>query len=332
MTAAAGSNSFGSASAILEGESSAPTPMSGKTLEAGEPSSEFVPGALYWPGGPGYDPDYDSNWDIYQSVWWKYVATATGKIKFDTHASTPGASDDPDNMIWIYDGGPSLAELTLIWMNDYDDIVNPVDYNTAGALVQVEEGRTYWIRVTSYSDPDDSITVLTAGPLAPGIPAAYLRFAGGLSHEIPPAELVLTPLAPLYTRYTPRTVRWRFRDPSNGDVWDFTINPDQMTSPTKEKNVRHTLGVGTEYGRFATVQAAPRPREWTFSGVIRSKQQHDILESWYERTGVLHVTDHLSRTFEVMLQGFEVSERKPTKAVTWRLRYTMKTLLLRQLS
>jgi hypothetical protein len=66
--------------------------------------------------------------------------------------------------------------------------------------------------------------------------------------------------------------------------------------------------------------------------VIRTKAHHDDLETWSKKPGKIHVADHLGRSFEVMILSFEPTDRKPTPSTPWRMRYTMKTLLLRRLS
>lgn len=128
------------------------------------------------------------------------------------------------------------------------------------------------------------------------------------------------------------TTRWIFHDPGTGDSWTVPINPDSMGNPTPAKGLAFGRNVRSG-GRQTTFRQVPKPVEWEFAGVIRTQAHHDNLLAWLNRRGIIEITDHLSRTFEVMLTGFEVTERAPTKSgVRWRMRYSMKALLLRQIS
>lgn len=148
---------------------------------------------------------------------------------------------------------------------------------------------------------------------------------------IPPADLVLQAGGPLLHRGVLLTTRWRFYDPELDETWVVPINPDSMSNPLKPKTLSYGRHAGSN-ARYATLKQLPRPVEWEFAGVIRTQTHHDTLDDWLGRRRIIQITDHISRTFEVMLTSFEVTERKPTKTNAWRLRYSMKALLLRQLS
>lgn len=301
--------------------------MLGKTTQSGEPG---VPDMDVSEAAGGGDA---GNWTASNSAWWKFTASDTGKIAIDTYGSTAGV-DGPDTLLWVFQGGPTIGSLDLIGFNDdtYFDDIDPA-LNRSKVVASVIAGQTYYVRVTPYNPDLDFDAILTLGTIVPGIPPAIIRFAHGAAYsDIPPAVLTLRAFPPSYQLYTARTTRWTFYDPAEDDLYTFTINPDSMEDPLKEKKLQFGFGVGAEYGRYSTLEEPREAKAWQFGGVIRSKEQHDILESWYLRDGIVNVTDHLKRTFECIIEDFQVEERKPTKAVNWRLRYTMKTLLLRQLT
>ena len=128
------------------------------------------------------------------------------------------------------------------------------------------------------------------------------------------------------------TQRWVLTEVDTGDTWTMPINPDSMTSPVLERSMTTTYGSNVGTARLRTFVTPSRALDWSWSGVIRTKAHHDALEAWSRKPGKVRVTDHLGRTFEVMLQGFEPTDRKPTPTTPWRLRYTMKTLLLRRIA
>lgn len=123
------------------------------------------------------------------------------------------------------------------------------------------------------------------------------------------------------------TTRWQFTDPATSETYVLPINPDSMTSPLPQKSYQFAPGGdGTAVG----VLAPPTPVDWQFGGPIRTQAHNDALDAWSQRPGKVHITDHLGRTFEVMIYSYEPTERQPTRRTTWRLRYVMKASILRQ--
>ena len=163
---------------------------------------------------------------------------------------------------------------------------------------------------------------LTLTPTAP---------AQGHVQLIPPVDLELTTPAPLVHRAVLLTTRWKFYDPVLDETWTMPINPDSEANPSRNKGLAFARNARSG-GRYSTIRQVPTPLEWEFGGVIRTKEHHDALDDWMGRRRVIHVTDHLHRKYEVLLTDFQVTERYPTRHVRWRLRYSMKALLLRQLA
>ena len=127
------------------------------------------------------------------------------------------------------------------------------------------------------------------------------------------------------------TTRWVLTEVATGATWTMPINPDSMTSPFPDRELTHARGVAGQLTQVRSVVAPPRPVEWEWSGVIRTQAHYDDLAVWAQKPGKVRVTDHLGRTFEVMLRAFEPEDRPPTKTTPWRLRYSMKALLLRRI-
>lgn len=111
------------------------------------------------------------------------------------------------------------------------------------------------------------------------------------------------------------------------------LNPNSMTSVTFDKQLDTFVGgVHNTLTEVRTIQSAAPAKDWSFGGVIRTKAHYDGLVYWAKKSGKVRVTDHLGRTFEVLIRQFDPEDRKPTGTVAWRLQYTMKTLLLRRVS
>lgn len=129
------------------------------------------------------------------------------------------------------------------------------------------------------------------------------------------------------------TTRWTFYDPSVPELYTLPINPDKMDSPHYGRNLATASGVRTgTLERVRVIDTAPQMKEWSFTGVVRSQIQHDRLTYWAEKRTPIQITDHLDRTFEVIVKRFDPVARQPTADVPWRGRYTMTCLLIRRVS
>lgn len=136
--------------------------------------------------------------------------------------------------------------------------------------------------------------------------------------------------------------RWILWDPDDPSILPYylDINPNRMGSPNIAKNFDHarsarqpkdTISIAG-MARTRSFKRPSPPATWEFGGVILTQAQHDVLLEWSKRDGKVNITDHLGRTFEVMMQQFDPVERRPTALKQWRFDYTMRVLLLRQLA
>ena len=129
------------------------------------------------------------------------------------------------------------------------------------------------------------------------------------------------------------TTRWVLTDPATDETWTMPINPDQMTSPhPAPKRLRTQYGIRRGVHRIRTFMSAPTANDWEWQGVIRTEEHYDALVAWAQKPNEVHVTDHLGRTWEVLISQFQPTDRKPTVNVPWRLRYRMRALVLRKVS
>lgn len=133
-------------------------------------------------------------------------------------------------------------------------------------------------------------------------------------------------------------VRWIFRDISDGESVVLPLNPNKMSSPTFQRNMEFAWGTRANEswsGGISRIRAIDngqgQPTTWTFEGVILKESHYNLLLAWTKRLQVLHMTDHLSRTFEVIIQRFDPIERLPSATNAWRVDYSMSCLLLREI-
>jgi hypothetical protein len=121
---------------------------------------------------------------------------------------------------------------------------------------------------------------------------------------------------------------WTLTDPITSAVYVMHNNPDKMTSPWPAKDFSHVRSNHTGQERARAFQAKPSPTQWQWEGVIRSQAHYDALLLWAAKPYPIHVTDHLGRTWQVVIRRFAPEDRRPTRAVPVRMRYVMETLNL----
>lgn len=129
------------------------------------------------------------------------------------------------------------------------------------------------------------------------------------------------------------TTRWVLNDPATSETYVFPFNPNQMTSPHRPDSSKYFTAspvpmAQSNVGSYAPVLQGKRdPYEWSFSGVIRDKEQHDAMLRWFTKKTLVDLTDHLGRTWRVRFTALTLDERKPTPRHPWRFDYTMTTLM-----
>lgn len=126
------------------------------------------------------------------------------------------------------------------------------------------------------------------------------------------------------------TTRWVLVDVHTDETWTMPINPDQMSSPLQDRSIATSYGTQAGPDRVRSFVTPTAAKEWTWGGVIRTKAHYDQLAYWARKSRKVRVTDHLGRTFEVLMQAFAPVDRRPTGQTPWRLRYEMTTLVLRR--
>lgn len=113
--------------------------------------------------------------------------------------------------------------------------------------------------------------------------------------------------------------RWVLHDP--GSVlsdWTFERNPTEMDPPDLEPNIvvnpfslyfsqashhveAHAVAVTQD------IELPSTPKEWTFSGVVNTLAEHDLLQSWLELGHAVHVTTHFGVSYEIELVSVDTT-------------------------
>lgn len=119
------------------------------------------------------------------------------------------------------------------------------------------------------------------------------------------------------------TVRWTLTD--GATTYTFKVNPYEMTStsPTYTKD----SSPSPVRGNPMSMSSKPTPTDWSFTGKAYNQQQYDDLLTWYEIERPLVLTDHLGRSWNVLLYSFGPKDvRRPGTTTKWQ--YEMKAYIL----
>lgn len=127
-------------------------------------------------------------------------------------------------------------------------------------------------------------------------------------------------------------VRWTFVDPETSETWTVPVNPNHMSSVESTRNIKTAYGSRRLQNRIRTIVRPPSITEMTFGGVIYTEDHYETLVSWSKKTGPIRITDHLGRTFEVIMKAFDPKDRRPKPGREWRLTYEMHALVLGRIS
>lgn len=164
---------------------------------------------------------------------------------------------------------------------------------------------------------------LTAGPLGLD-PGVSLPFAV-TSVATPGSFVVPTYPPPAAVQNTTGVRKWVFQDPSSSDVYHFTFNPNQMTSPFGSKNIQWTATTAID-GQKLAFEGQQAPVQWQFQGFIRSPAEYDAFVHWQSKRNRIWITDHFGRAWLGYITQFDVVPHR-SYGVAWSHDYTMHVLL-----
>jgi hypothetical protein len=125
----------------------------------------------------------------------------------------------------------------------------------------------------------------------------------------------------------PANYRWLFTDSVVPATYRVPRNPNQMTNPFGSKSI-DTLPGGPVESRIRARMGVPTPHEWRFGGTGEDQDHHDQLLAWSQKEYPIDITDHLGRTFTVVITKFDYAERRPSAQRPWKFTYEMTTLVL----
>jgi len=121
------------------------------------------------------------------------------------------------------------------------------------------------------------------------------------------------------------TVRWTLVEKDTNLSWQMPANPNTMSALPAQRQLATTPS-----GRTFQSSTPAQPFQW--GGVILHQAHYDALEQWARKPGVIVVTDHLQRTFEILIEAFRPAPEPGRRPGVRRVKYTMTALFLRRLA
>lgn len=159
-------------------------------------------------------------------------------------------------------------------------------------------------------------------PTAPssGVAAGWISWVGAVDPtEVPKFGVAAGSVSWAGGAASPRTTvqKWTFHDPVTTETYVFPISPYQMTTLTPKHS--HIVGAagGHSEQRKRITEAPTQPFDWSFTGRIRTQQQHDDLDEWTRKGYPIHVSDHLGRTWEVLIRSFKPKDLRGRLSTRW---------------
>lgn len=124
----------------------------------------------------------------------------------------------------------------------------------------------------------------------------------------------------------PGVQRWIFEDPVTAETYVVAINPERMTSPFPQKNMRIASATARS-GEPLVAEGTTPPAQWSFAGHILDDAHYEALRTWvYDHPRRIWITDHFGRRLNVYLLSFDVEPRRGGNRY-WRHYYTISALV-----
>lgn len=127
-------------------------------------------------------------------------------------------------------------------------------------------------------------------------------------------------------------MRWQLYDPVEDETLVFAHNPSAMASMA-QGHATQSAAASPVGGKIRSFRAPDKPFAWSFTGKVRTQDEHDVLLAWVYRPNRLQLSDHVGRVHEILGQRFSPTPvEKSGTGNDWLFNYTIDALYIRRLS
>lgn len=117
-------------------------------------------------------------------------------------------------------------------------------------------------------------------------------------------------------------IKWQITD--GVTTVALAYNPTTMASPFRPKQISVSTALD-----LVTMNPAPA-QQWNFTGNVYTQAEYDKLKLWHEKDAILNLTDHLGRTWRVVSESLDMTDRRNSAKNSTRFTYTWTVLNLGQ--
>jgi len=129
------------------------------------------------------------------------------------------------------------------------------------------------------------------------------------------------------------TMKWVLTDPDDTQqTWTFAVNPKSMDSfqPIWNADAFRSVVTGLPLiGRSSDIRSS------SFEGVVRTEAEYQKIVEWCHKDKVLYLRDHFLRTWEVLINGLDVTPRQARTVLRsgmWNMSYKIDLKVFREVT
>jgi hypothetical protein len=121
-------------------------------------------------------------------------------------------------------------------------------------------------------------------------------------------------------------IPWQFHDPVVDETYYWEINPNDGGYPERTKSIAYNATSAPD-GQTVAFEGREAPMSFSFSGVILTQTQFEVMNTWYEKKNQIQLTDDLGRSFWIYIRTFS-PRRQRSASHPWKHNYTMEAIIL----
>lgn len=103
--------------------------------------------------------------------------------------------------------------------------------------------------------------------------------------------------------------RWTIYDPVTTTTWTFAMSPSEGGPAGREKPFSYIATTASD-GTPIFYGTQEKPREFAFKGVILTRAERDIFNTWFSKTRQLLLTDDLGESYWVYFDKFAPTRKR----------------------
>lgn len=128
------------------------------------------------------------------------------------------------------------------------------------------------------------------------------------------------------------TVRWTMTDLVAAETVTVPQNPITMDPLPLVRTLTTAYPTRNTQDRPRSFPGPRQAQNISWSGGIRTEAHWRLMRAWCRKTGVIRITDHMGRTFDVLMVSFKPERKAGRRPGDYRMRYTATAQFLRRIA